>query len=68
MTEMTLSLGVRQIGETVCILDIEGDITAFSEEVADGRLHRGRRRRRQGRDPQLHRARVHELGRDRVCS
>jgi anti-sigma B factor antagonist len=33
MTEMTLSLGVRQIGETACILDIEGDITAFSEEV-----------------------------------
>ena len=33
MTEMTLSLGVRQINGTACILDIEGDITAFSEEA-----------------------------------
>ena len=33
MTEATLSLGVRQINGTACILDIEGDITAFSEEA-----------------------------------
>jgi len=33
MTEATLSLGVRQIDGTACILDIEGDITAFSEEA-----------------------------------
>ncbi|MEO5634928.1 STAS domain-containing protein [Gaiella sp.] len=33
MTEATLSLGVRRIEESACILDIEGDITAFSEEV-----------------------------------
>jgi anti-sigma B factor antagonist len=33
MTGMTLSLDVRQLGETACILDIEGDITAFSEEA-----------------------------------
>jgi len=33
MTEATLSLGVRRIEESACILDIEGDITAFSEEA-----------------------------------
>jgi anti-sigma B factor antagonist len=33
MTEATLSLGVRQIEGSACILDIEGDITAFSEEA-----------------------------------
>jgi len=33
MTEATLSLGVRQINGTACILDIQGDITAFSEEA-----------------------------------
>ena len=33
MTEATLSMGVRRIDETACILDIEGDITAFSEEA-----------------------------------
>ena len=33
MTEATLSLGVRRIEEAACILDIEGDITAFSEEA-----------------------------------
>ena len=33
MTEATLSLQVRRIGEAACILDIEGDITAFSEEA-----------------------------------
>ena len=33
MTEATLSMGVRRIGDTACILDIEGDITAFSEEA-----------------------------------
>ena len=33
MTEATLSLGVRRIDDTACILDIEGDITAFSEEA-----------------------------------
>ncbi|MCY7304467.1 MAG: STAS domain-containing protein [Thermoleophilia bacterium] len=33
MTEATLSLQVRQIGKAACILDIEGDITAFSEEA-----------------------------------
>ena len=33
MTEATLSLGVRRIEESACILDIEGDVTAFSEEA-----------------------------------
>jgi anti-sigma B factor antagonist len=33
MTEATLSLGVRRVEESACILDIEGDITAFSEEA-----------------------------------
>ncbi len=33
MTEATLSLGVRRIEDSACILDIEGDITAFSEEA-----------------------------------
>ena len=33
MTEATLSLGVRRIDESACVLDIEGDITAFSEEA-----------------------------------
>jgi anti-sigma B factor antagonist len=33
MTEMTLSLGVRRIDETASVLDIQGDITAFSEEA-----------------------------------
>ena len=33
MTEATLSMGVRRIDEKACILDIEGDITAFSEEA-----------------------------------
>lgn len=34
MTEATLSMGVRRIEETAaCVLDIQGDITAFSEEA-----------------------------------
>jgi anti-sigma B factor antagonist len=33
MTEATLSLNVRRIDESACVLDIEGDITAFSEEA-----------------------------------
>ena len=33
MTEATLSMGVRRIEGTACILDIQGDITAFSEEA-----------------------------------
>jgi anti-sigma B factor antagonist len=33
MTEATLSLHVRRIEESACVLDIEGDITAFSEEA-----------------------------------
>ena len=33
MTEATLSMGVRRIDDTACILDIQGDITAFSEEA-----------------------------------
>jgi anti-sigma B factor antagonist len=33
MTEATLSMGVRRIDDSACILDIEGDITAFSEEA-----------------------------------
>jgi len=33
MTELTLSLGVRRIDGTASVLDIEGDITAFSEEA-----------------------------------
>jgi anti-sigma B factor antagonist len=33
MTEATLSLHVRRIEELACVLDIEGDITAFSEEA-----------------------------------
>jgi anti-sigma B factor antagonist len=33
MTEATLSMGVRRIDETACILDVQGDITAFSEEA-----------------------------------
>ena len=33
MTQGTLSLGVRRAGDTVAVLDIEGEITAFSEDV-----------------------------------
>jgi len=33
MTEATLSMGVRRIDETASVLDIQGDITAFSEEA-----------------------------------
>ena len=33
MTQGTLSLDVRRVGGTVAVLDIEGEITAFSEEA-----------------------------------
>ena len=33
MTELTLSLGVRRIDDAASVLDIQGDITAFSEEA-----------------------------------
>lgn len=33
MTEATLSMGVRRIDDTASVLDIQGDITAFSEEA-----------------------------------
>jgi anti-sigma B factor antagonist len=33
MTQGTLSLNVRRVGDTVAVLDIEGEITAFSEEA-----------------------------------
>ena len=33
MTEATLSMGVRRIDDTASVLDIQGDITAFSEDA-----------------------------------
>ena len=36
MTQGTLSLDVRRVGGTVAVLDIEGEITAFSEEALMG--------------------------------
>jgi anti-sigma B factor antagonist len=33
MTQGTLSMDVRRVGDTVAVLDIEGEITAFSEDV-----------------------------------
>ena len=33
MTGATLSMGVRRIGDTASVLDIQGDITAHSEEA-----------------------------------
>jgi anti-sigma B factor antagonist len=32
MTQGTLSMGVRRIDEKVTVLDVEGEVTAFSEE------------------------------------
>jgi anti-sigma B factor antagonist len=33
MTQGTLSMGVRRVDDTVAVLDINGEITAFSEEA-----------------------------------
>jgi len=33
MTQGTLSMDVRRVGDRVAVLDIEGEITAFSEEA-----------------------------------
>ena len=41
MTEATLSLGVRRIGETASVLDIHGDVTAHSEEALMGAYAEG---------------------------
>ena len=67
MTEDTLSMGVRRIDDAACVLDIEGDITAFSEEALMDAYTEGAADGVTGRDPELHRARVHELRWDRAA-
>ena len=67
MAQGTVSFAVRQLTDTASAIDIQGDVTAGSEDALMEAFTTATEGGAACRPARLHRTRVHELGWDRTA-